>query len=66
VLDRGFALVRARDGNLVKRATGVSPGDALEITFTDGPVQVTATGERPVQAKPKPATKPPGGQGSLF
>ncbi len=66
VLDRGFALVRDRAGNLVKNAAGVGPGDGLEISFADGAVNVTADGEKPQTVKPKPAPKPAGGQGSLF
>lgn len=67
VLDRGFALVRDSQGNLVKRAAEVSSGAPLEITFTDGPVHAVASGERPVaQPKPRPAPIPSGGQGSLF
>jgi len=66
VLDRGFALVRDRAGNLVNRAASVSPGDGLEIMFTDGAVNATADGDRPQPARPKPAPKSRGGQGSLF
>ncbi|MEO0398089.1 MAG: exodeoxyribonuclease VII large subunit [Pseudomonadota bacterium] len=37
-LARGFALVRGRDGRLVRSAASLAPGDALGLTFVDGEV----------------------------
>ncbi|WP_316015291.1 exodeoxyribonuclease VII large subunit [Roseobacter sp. HKCCA0434] len=63
-LERGYAVVH-RDG-LVKRAAQVSPGDALQIEFADGRVDVTAGGDAPSRPKPKRKSPPPDAQGSLF
>ncbi len=63
-LERGFALVRDSDGKPVKRRAAVQAGDALEIQFADGRVNVREQ-SAPVMPKPKP--KPSGaGQGDLF
>jgi exodeoxyribonuclease VII large subunit len=76
VLERGYAMVRGRDGGMVMAAAGTGPGDALAITFRDGEVAVTVDGETPARptpprakVKPRPGAKPktgPGNQGSLF
>ncbi len=66
ILERGFAVVRDTDGNLIKRAAEIATGDALSIRFADGDVNAVAAGET---AKPKPKAKPAtptGGQGTLF
>ncbi len=43
VLDRGYALVRrGDDGTLVRRASQVSPGDALSIRVADARITATA------------------------
>lgn len=41
-LNRGFALVRSRDGKPVTRAAHAVDGDALEIQFQDGRIVATA------------------------
>jgi exodeoxyribonuclease VII large subunit len=65
VLQRGFALVRDADGQPVKLAAAVRPGDEVSIQFADGKVAaIAASGETPRTRKPAPA--PAGGQGSLF
>jgi exodeoxyribonuclease VII large subunit len=76
VLERGYAMVRGRDGGMVMAAAGTGPGDALAITFRDGQVAVTVDGETPARptppkakVKPRPGGKPrtaTGNQGSLF
>jgi len=38
VLARGFTLVRAADGTMLRSADAVSPGEALDIEFADGHV----------------------------
>jgi exodeoxyribonuclease VII large subunit len=64
VLERGFALVRAEDGTVRRRAASVKPGEALTLTFADGDAHAQ-TGEG--AEKPKPAKKKLGSdQGSLF
>ena len=73
-LDRGFAVVRDADGMLVARATGIAPGDALEVQFSDARIGVRADGDSPAQAQaPRKAKRTParkqagsGDQGSLF
>ena len=44
VLARGFALVRDAEGHAVTAAKGMSPGQALRLTFADGEVRATADG----------------------
>jgi exodeoxyribonuclease VII large subunit len=65
-LERGFALVRGRDGGLRRRAGQVSEGERLTLTFADGEIEAQAGGTAP---PPKPRTKggpAGGGQGSLL
>ncbi|HEY0705620.1 MAG TPA: exodeoxyribonuclease VII large subunit, partial [Polyangia bacterium] len=38
VLERGYALARARDGHVITRAAGLAPGDAIAVRFADGEV----------------------------
>jgi len=68
VLQRGFALVHGGDGKLRRRASAVSAGERLTITFTDGERGAVASGapqEKP-HGKAPPATKRGKGQGDLF
>jgi exodeoxyribonuclease VII large subunit len=44
VLARGFALVRAEEGQPLRAAAAVSPGMRLDIEFADGHVGATADG----------------------
>jgi exodeoxyribonuclease VII large subunit len=47
VLARGFALMRASDGTMLRRASEVRPGAALDVEFADGHVAAHAdSGER--------------------
>ncbi|MPZ58254.1 MAG: exodeoxyribonuclease VII large subunit [Rhizobiales bacterium] len=73
VLERGFALVRDREGRPLRSAATVSSGKALEIEFSDGRVGAIAGDTRPVQplsAPVRPRRRRSGGdvpgQGSLF
>jgi exodeoxyribonuclease VII large subunit len=61
VLERGFALVRGEDGKVRRRAATVKAGEALTLTFADGEKQAVAEG-----GSPKPKSKKPADQGSLF
>ncbi len=78
VLERGFALVRAADGAMIRSAAAIASGDHLSIRFADGDVGAIADGSdtggsaRPAgrkvagPKKPDKAAKKPGNQGDLF
>lgn len=72
VLGRGFALIRAADGTMVRQAAAVASGARLDLEFADGHVGATADALAVEQKtrqgkKKKPKPKPPSGsQGSLF
>jgi exodeoxyribonuclease VII large subunit len=72
VLARGFTLVRAADGRMLRRAAEVPPGAALDIEFADGHVSAHAddaarTPARDGDQPRKKASRVPGGsQGSLL
>ncbi len=53
VLERGYAVIRDRDGHPVTTATNAPPGAAWTVEFTDGAIAVTVDGEAP----PSPAKK---------
>jgi len=53
VLARGFTLVRGADGTMLRRATEVRPGAALDIEFADGHVGAHAD-PRERKSEPKP------------
>jgi exodeoxyribonuclease VII large subunit len=66
-LERGFALVRGRDGAIKRRMAQVAPGEALSLTFADGTVEATSAGAAPANPRIKPRSKPPAEpQGNLF
>ncbi len=70
VLARGFALVRGSEGQPLRNAAAISPGQHLDIEFTDGRVGALAEGSRPIE-QPAPIrhrrrTASDPGQGSLF
>jgi len=68
VLARGFTLVRAADGTVLRRAAQVKPNAALDIEFADGHVGAHAD-PRPRKAEPEAKEKPRNGggkQGSLL
>ncbi|MDX2309309.1 MAG: exodeoxyribonuclease VII large subunit [Hyphomicrobium sp.] len=72
VLSRGFAVVRDREGQMVRSAQVSPPGAGLEIEFRDGRLQVAVTGGDDRGAGPKAEgltgmkKRPGGSQGSLF
>ena len=71
VLERGYAMVHRRDGDVVMAAAQAGPGVPLAIRFHDGEVAVTVDDGPPARTpKPKPQNKQsgskPGNQGSLF
>ena len=68
MLARGFALVRAADGAMLRRAAEVKPGAALDIEFADGHIGAHAdASERKTEPKAKAAARPSDGkQGSLL
>ncbi len=65
VLERGFALVRDRDGTPLRRAAAIQAGQGLEIEFADGRARATADGA-PALTPPPRRRGGSGGQGSLF
>lgn len=66
VLARGYALVRAADGTMIRRAAAISPGDAIDIEFRDGKVGADARSSTPGKARATTACPPKGQQGTLF
>jgi exodeoxyribonuclease VII large subunit len=66
VLERGFALVRASDGSVRRRAGQIKSGEVLELSFADGEARAVAEGgptPRVPAAKRKTAKE---NQGDLF
>jgi exodeoxyribonuclease VII large subunit len=64
VLERGFALVRGKDGTVRRRAETVQSGESLTLTFADGEARAVAGTS---DGKPKMPKKRRGvDQGSLF
>src|SRR3954454_21940840 len=73
VLARGFALVRDRKGSPLRSASAISPGQQLDIEFSDGRATALATEAHGVPVKPRQPIRPRSrrygsteGQGSLF
>ncbi|MEZ5827282.1 MAG: exodeoxyribonuclease VII large subunit [Hyphomicrobiales bacterium] len=71
VLARGFTLVRAADGTMLRKASEVTPGAALDIEFADGHVGAHAdpreSRKRQAEAGDKePRRRPDEKQGSLL
>jgi len=68
VLARGFTLVRAADGSMIRRASEVKPGAALDIEFADGHVKAHADprGDKTEAPAKEPRRNPDGKQGSLL
>ena len=70
VLERGFAVVRAADGTIRRRAGEIAAGEPLSLAFADG-TRVAKAGVSPApasppRAKPTRSLPPKGGQGTLF
>jgi len=70
VLARGFALVRDKEGQPLRNVAAITPGQRLDIEFTDGRVGALAEGSRPLEVAPpirrRRRMTPDPGQGSLF
>jgi exodeoxyribonuclease VII large subunit len=68
VLARGFALVRNAEGAMVRSATAVKPGAALDIEFADGHIEAHAdqNGQTTEAPSKTPRRKPDEKQGSLL
>jgi len=73
VLARGFALVRDPKGAPLRSASAISPGQQLDIEFSDGRATAVATQAHGVAVKPRQPIRPRArrtssaeGQGSLF
>jgi exodeoxyribonuclease VII large subunit len=54
-LDRGYTIVTAGDGSVVRSAGEVSVGDGLAIELADGTVDATTTGVRPTSPPQPPS-----------
>ena len=65
-LARGFALVQRPDGALVRQSADLASGDALRLTFADGPIGVVVGAGEPQKPRGKPRRDEDGGQGALF
>jgi exodeoxyribonuclease VII large subunit len=66
VLERGYALVRAADGTIRRRAASIASGERLSLVFADGAQQAIADGGPQRPERPLQRPRKPGGQGDLF
>jgi len=64
-LARGFALVRAADGAIRRRAADVVAGETLDLVFADATTRATADDHGP-KSPQRRAAKAPQGQGRLL
>ena len=64
-LQRGFAVVKTRNGELVRASAPARSAGELTIQFADGEVEVSTGKARSAPSTPKPSSKK-GEQGSLF
>lgn len=64
VLARGFAVVRDDGGAMIRKSAALSPGNRLEIEFSDGRTPAEVTGGTPTPTAGK--AKRGAGQGTLF
>ena len=62
-LARGFALVRRTDGEIVRHAADLKPGEALQLKFADGAAKARVDGEA---VKSQQRKHPLPEQGNLF
>ncbi|MEC7290993.1 MAG: exodeoxyribonuclease VII large subunit, partial [Pseudomonadota bacterium] len=73
-LNRGYAIVRDTDGQVLRAAKQVASAERVGVTLADGTVELQPTGTNPKATPPavkaKPKTPPPKGdpsdQGNLF
>lgn len=66
VLERGYAMVTAADGQVVSTAAAASPGDAWRVGFSDGKVDVHVSGSAPKRTRPGSKAKNNDDQGRLL
>ncbi len=70
VLQRGYAVVRSDEGDIISASSGISHGQHISIQFADGDVDAVAgsdsTPPAPKRKPAKPATPDKPDQGSLF
>jgi len=68
VLARGFTLVRDASGAMLRRASEVKPGAALDIEFADGHIGAHADprGHKPEAQTKEPRKPDDGKQGTLL
>ena len=59
VLKRGFALVRDRNGKLIRRAKQINPGSPLSLSFEDGSISATASLIDSYEPGPVSMVRPP-------
>jgi exodeoxyribonuclease VII large subunit len=50
-LQRGYALVRAENGGLVRSVAGLQTGDVIQLTLSDGTAKATITGKETIDGK---------------
>ena len=66
-LNRGFAVVKTRDGALLRTRDATQAAEDFTIQFADGDLDASAAGRAPASKPgPKPAPPKKGEQGSLF
>jgi exodeoxyribonuclease VII large subunit len=58
LLQRGFTLVRARDGRLLRSVLQVQPGDPLQLQMADGRIDSVVGQVHPHTGQPKQAVDP--------
>ncbi len=66
VLERGYAMVKDANGDVVSKAADASPGGAWNVEFNDGKVGVHVTGAAPKRARPTSKVKSDEEQGRLL
>jgi len=69
VLERGYALVQTKSGDVVRSKDSVTAGEGVTLTFADGKRGAVIEGAAVKKAKPKPKRKPKAPatpQGDLF
>ena len=65
-LERGFAIVRDKDGNLIRNQASAQAAADMKLTFSDGDVDVTTGKSGTPEKKSAKPSPPKGQQGSLF
>jgi exodeoxyribonuclease VII large subunit len=58
LLERGFALVRDGQGNLVRSITGVGEGERITVELGDGSIEAEVRQRQPLQANIATKHKP--------